>query len=591
MFKSFSESLPAKLWLSIATMLVGMIVVVVLTLYQKQETEKLLARMERVNVPSLIYAQRALLAFEMEHRHYRDAVLIGETELLLSAQRRAEEAQDNLLKICKLPGISRKEQLEAEQTITDIARFSVEAEKTYAKLGTAPGDDQLRESVMRLSKESEQLKLRLSTIIDRQRADMSSEMLLIVERGRQQFIIVVGVFVLVAVLATGLALYMINRFVLTPIRKSSEQAKRIAAGNLNERLEFSQNDEIGHLANAMNQMTGQLAQTMQRLEQEVETRRIAENQVREANAVLGERVDERTAELERVHKQMVQVARTAGMAEVATNVLHNIGNVLNSVNVTTSTMRKSVKESHIRNLLKATELLKENEDHLDDFIKNDERGGKIILYLDKLSHTLISDNEKLCDWTAELEGLISHITEIVRVQQEAGKGMTFVERISVAQVLDDAARINETSFKRHNIQVIRQYDPIDEIIADRHLVLQVLTNLLTNAGHAVAANEHGERWIKLRIYREGTTVKISVIDNGIGISPENLSRLFEHGFTTKKDGHGFGLHSAANVATSLKGKLEANSDGIGKGATFELSLPVVNKEDYEQNQECVAVCQ
>ena len=68
-------------------------------------------------------------------------------------------------------------------------------------------------------------------------------------------------------------------------------------------------------------------------------------------------------------------------------------------------------------------------------------------------------------------------------------------------------------------------------------------------------------------------MQIAVIDTGIGISPENLTRIFAHGFTTRKDGHGFGLHSGALAAKELGGKLSVESAGLGQGASFVLDLP------------------
>ena len=69
-------------------------------------------------------------------------------------------------------------------------------------------------------------------------------------------------------------------------------------------------------------------------------------------------------------------------------------------------------------------------------------------------------------------------------------------------------------------------------------------------------------------------MKISYIDNGIGIPADNLTRIFGHGFTTRKEGHGFGLHSGALAAKELGGALTVESDGPGKGATFTLEFPI-----------------
>jgi signal transduction histidine kinase len=78
-------------------------------------------------------------------------------------------------------------------------------------------------------------------------------------------------------------------------------------------------------------------------------------------------------------------------------------------------------------------------------------------------------------------------------------------------------------------------------------------------------------------------VAIIVRDNGVGILPENLTRIFGHGFTTKKDGHGFGLHSGALAAKQMNGALSVQSAGPGKGAAFTLELPIAPSAAVQPN--------
>ena len=112
------------------------------------------------------------------------------------------------------------------------------------------------------------------------------------------------------------------------------------------------------------------------------------------------------------------------------------------------------------------------------------------------------------------------------------------------------------------------------VLADKHKVLQILVNLLRNAKHALEEGGGGDKRLKLRVGINGERrVKISVSDNGVGIAPEHLSRIFEHGFTTRKEGHGFGLHSGALAAREMGGSLGAHSAGPGQGATFTLEFP------------------
>jgi signal transduction histidine kinase len=109
-------------------------------------------------------------------------------------------------------------------------------------------------------------------------------------------------------------------------------------------------------------------------------------------------------------------------------------------------------------------------------------------------------------------------------------------------------------------------------------VLQILLNLTANAKHACVDAGREDGRVKVRVTNGDDRVRIAVCDNGVGISPENLKKVFKHGFTTrKKTGHGFGLHSGALIARELGGTLSAQSDGPGQGAVFTLELPLKPK--------------
>jgi signal transduction histidine kinase len=144
----------------------------------------------------------------------------------------------------------------------------------------------------------------------------------------------------------------------------------------------------------------------------------------------------------------------------------------------------------------------------------------------------------------------------------------------LTELLDDALRINESALTRHEVELIRDYQFQPTLTLDRHKLMQILVNLIRNSKHACDEGGGGDKKIVLRMTGNEQIVRIAVIDNGVGIAPENLTRIFAHGFTTRKDGHGFGLHSAALVARELGGSLMAHSDGPGLGATFTIELPL-----------------
>jgi signal transduction histidine kinase len=170
---------------------------------------------------------------------------------------------------------------------------------------------------------------------------------------------------------------------------------------------------------------------------------------------------------------------------------------------------------------------------------------------------------------------LEHVKEIVAMQQSYAKVAGVIETMPPRELMEDAVRMNETALIRHGVNLVRDFHAVPEVAVDKHKVLQVLTNLIRNAKYATDHSPTSDKQIILRIVHPGNgQVQMSVIDNGLGIAPENMTRIFSGGFTTKKDGHGFGLHSSANAAKEMGGKLFAHSDGPGKGAAFTLELPV-----------------
>jgi signal transduction histidine kinase len=156
-------------------------------------------------------------------------------------------------------------------------------------------------------------------------------------------------------------------------------------------------------------------------------------------------------------------------------------------------------------------------------------------------------------------------------------GMT--ETLEVTELVEDTLRMNVEDFQRHAVRVVREYGPeVPAVTTEKHKVLQILVNLVSNARAACRDSGREDKQITVRVgYVEekgNGRVRIDVIDNGVGILAENLGRIFTHGFTTKKEGHGFGMHSSMNAARELGGWLGVQSDGAGRGATFTLELPV-----------------
>ena len=289
------------------------------------------------------------------------------------------------------------------------------------------------------------------------------------------------------------------------------------------------------------------------------------------------------AERQRLQEKLIDSSRQAGMAEVATGVLHNVGNVLNSVNVSAQTATEKIKRSGVSDLARASDLIDEHLDDLGEFISTDERGKHLPRFLRELSRNLLDEQDSLVNELAAIGQNIEHIKEIVARQQSYATVAGVVMEASLSELADDALRTLEVSLTRHGIEIVREYPDQLQIMTDKHKVVQVLCNLVSNAKHALLASDSNEKRLVVRFKRtDADHVAVIVEDNGIGIAPENLSRVFQYGFTTKKNGHGFGLHSSALAAEELGGSLTAHSDGPGRGAMFTLELPLADQQPDDE---------
>lgn len=280
------------------------------------------------------------------------------------------------------------------------------------------------------------------------------------------------------------------------------------------------------------------------------------------------------AELEQLHKQLVETSRQAGMAEVATSVLHNVGNVLNSVNVSASLVDEQMRHNNLDRLEKVLQLFREHRTDLGQFLSQNDKGSKLVSYMEAVFEMMIKEREVIRGEVETLNKNIEHIKKIVAMQQSYARVAGVVESVNPVDLIEDSMRMHEAAFQRHCINVVRDYSEVPKISIDRHKVIQILVNLLGNAKYACDGNAPVNRIVRVRVHTPATDrVCIEVVDNGMGIPAENLTRIFSHGFTTRKNGHGFGLHSGALAAKEMGGSLQVQSAGPGKGAAFILELP------------------
>jgi len=326
----------------------------------------------------------------------------------------------------------------------------------------------------------------------------------------------------------------------------------------------------------------QLAEETRRVQSEIEEHKRTEQSLAEKSELLKAEIEERKrvqVEFERVHRQLLVSSRLAGMAEVATSVLHNVGNVLNGANLLASAIEKQVQKSEAPGVSRLAAYLAERQADLGRFLTQDDQGKLVCGHLERLGAQLGAEQAQLVEKIGLLSESIQHIKEIVAMQQNYARIYGVTETVALAEIVEDAMRMCSEALAWQQIEIVRDYAAVPPTVLDRHRVLQILFNLLENARYACEARGGAGGRLTVRLRLNGRErVQAQVIDNGIGIPAENLPRIFTQGFSTRKGGHGFGLHSIILAAQDLGGSLAVQSDGPGRGATFTLELPLVRRE-------------
>jgi C4-dicarboxylate-specific signal transduction histidine kinase len=395
--------------------------------------------------------------------------------------------------------------------------------------------------------------------------------------------------VLVIMIVSLAAAMFVSRRVQRAITEPTLGLARVAQKIINQkdytlRVEKTSNDEMGALCDEFNAMLDEIQKRDNKLQDAHDQleQRVAERTARltQANCELSREVTERTCaetELESVHGQLVDAARRAGMAEVATGVLHNVGNVLNSINVSSTLLSERLRDSQLTDLRRAVDLMNQHLDNLPAFFAENEQGKQLPRFLDLLADHLARQKDELIEEVRVLNNNVDHVKTIVAMQQSYAGAAGVIVKVKIAELIQDAIRLNTSSLEKYRIQLVCDFGEMPELGVDKQRLLQILVNLVTNAKDALIASDRSDRKLTVRARRQGDDwVRIDVIDNGIGIAPTDLTRIFSHGFTTKKRGHGFGLHSSANAAREMDGALSVHSDGPGLGARFTIELPVVS---------------
>ena len=378
--------------------------------------------------------------------------------------------------------------------------------------------------------------------------------------------VIVVVVIILSLLIAVVFSFRLQRLISAPIMELATTAKRISTeGDYSVRVSPRSDDELGILYEQFNLM-------LERIQQ-------GERSLHEARDKLEIRVKQRTAELEELHKQLLETASRAGMAEVATSVLHNVGNILNSINVSAELIREQLRKSELTDLSHALAVLDEHKKNLAAFIAENPRGKHLAPYLIGAGHVMEVEYKQLSNLSDSLVDNITHMKSIVAMQQSYTQVSGLTETLSLAELIDDVIEMHGSSLQKYGINLVRRYVDIPDVTVDKHRLVQILVNLLKNAKEALVDKHDEQAAITISLEKNGTDhVRIAVADNGIGIRKNDLDKIFTYGFTTKESGHGYGLHSCANLAGEMGASLSRHSDGHNKGATFTIDLPIVQVE-------------
>ena len=392
-----------------------------------------------------------------------------------------------------------------------------------------------------------------------------------------------------AALAAGIfATIRTSTNITNPLAMLTQAANSMADGDYASPITVNSEDEVGALAHDFEKMRKTIQDMLARLlDQQKDLKaysstlqsknqilKQAQNELEDLNKNLEDKVKERTKELKETQDKLIDSARFAGMAEIAINVLHNVGNVLNSVTIANQKSITLLHQSKVVALTKTLALVDEHKHDIGEYFQNDPKGCKVPSILQKIASALTYEHQELMhSMDRQSKGIVT-IQDIIDTQQKYAKVGLIQEEVSLSQLITDAIELQAGSIGKHNINISKRYQDVPNIALEKSKLLQIIVNLLVNAKEAMLTNAIDNKTIIIELYRkegEGTIIKIT--DNGIGISPANLNRIFNHGFTTKPTGHGFGLHSCANFMTEMHGNIQVESDGEDKGASFILLFP------------------
>lgn len=285
--------------------------------------------------------------------------------------------------------------------------------------------------------------------------------------------------------------------------------------------------------------------------------------------------------LRNVQYKLIENAHNAGMAQIASDTLHNIGNILNSLQTSIDLLKKSLRFDLAEQFSKTCDLLKDHQQNLSQFLAADPKGIKLLDYMFILEKEFREAFEEINRVVGRLDEKSSSISKVVLSQQRFVSDASIVEPIEVTSVIEEALLLTPELKNQTIIKIDRHYEPIPLVVLSRVKLLHCFVNLFSNAAHALINHSNDAKHLILSVNLKDKYIQIQVSDNGYGIAPSNRKKIFGQGFSTKPEGSGFGLHSCALYLQQMNIQIQVDSPGVGKGTTFTLLIP---DQAYQQTE-------
>jgi sensor domain CHASE-containing protein len=388
-----------------------------------------------------------------------------------------------------------------------------------------------------------------------------------------------GVFLISGILLAGVLWILLRILVLKRLEYLNKKIKEISSKkDYRRHIKMKENDELSSVAKQFNAFMDTINVSHGQLRQQVEEITHSEKKLESANKKLILEINERKQmqqKIEMLHKKLILAARQAGMADIASGVLHNVGNILNNVTTSIGVAKELVVNSGSEKLNDLARLLDQHKEGLVDFLTTDPQGKTMLNYIHLLAESIIENNKNMAEEIRHLDQYIGHIKDVVVMQQSLTKVIGMTEQLKISDVIDDALMLNKSISENQNIQMTCDFQFKENVILDRVKLLHVIVNLIKNAIESLIDSNMEDKRILIRVLKKNETYfSIEIIDNGGGILSENLNRIFNYGFTTKKNGNGIGLHTSASFVQEMGGRIVAKSEGVNCGATFIVELPI-----------------